>query len=274
MTTEVIAEVGINHNGSLSIAKQLIDLASLARCDYVKFQKRDPDICVPKYKKNQEKIVPWKAVPTTYLQYKWDLEFDAYEYAELFAYAQSKDIQLFASVWDCNSSAFMSDFTDTVKIPSAKITDIDLLKSCKNFKTKMLSTGMSTEEEIEIAVDILNPDVIFHTNSVYPTKAQELHLGYIQHLKEKYPSTIIGYSSHYFGIRDVLSSIALGAEVIEKHITLDPNTWGSDQSSSLSPRGLFEMMQNIKELEYGLISGNENRKLYIGEEKKLKDLRG
>lgn len=275
MNTKVIAEAGINHNGSISECKKLIDLASLAGCQYVKIQKRNPNICVPKDKTNEKKVVPWRTTPTTYLQYKMDLEFDEYQLAELFSYAKNKEITLFASVWDIDSASIMSNFTHIVKVPSAKLTNTDLLKVCKkHFSVRMLSTGMSTEKEIETAINILDPHIIFHTNSVYPTNPEDLNLGYIPHLKEKYPNKIIGYSSHYFGIRDVIPAIALGAIYIEKHITLNKDTWGSDQKSSLAPIGLFEMINNIKELEKGIRSGKSDRDLYTGEEKKLKSLRG
>jgi len=273
MNFNLILELGCNHNGSIQKAKDMIKLAQIAGIKYVKLQKRDNDICIPKNKKNQEKVVPWRALPTTYYQYRQDLEFDKNEYNELFSYAQKNNIILFASVWDYNSAIFMKDFTDIVKIPSAKITDIPLLKKCKQFKFKLLSTGMSTEKEIETAIDILEPNVIFHCNANYPTSPEQLHLGYIKHLQRKYPNIEIGLSSHYEGIRDILIAMGMGVNWAEKHYTLDRNDFGSDQKASLSPRGLFELMDNIKELEKAL-DGDMDRMVYFGEEKKLKDLRG
>lgn len=274
-TIKLIAEIGINHNGNIEIAKDLIDVAKVARFDYVKFQKRNPDIAVPEEQKNKEKIVPWRNEPTTYLQYKKDIEFDKKQYAHLMVYAKQKGLGLFVSIWDIDSAKEMSSLFDMVKIPSAKLTDFELLEECKYlYKYRILSTGMSTEKEIDKAVEILNPQVIMHTNSNYPTSVQDLKLGYIRWLKDHYyPAHEIGYSSHYYGTKDIYFAIGIGATWIEKHITLDHTMWGSDQKASVEPNGVYEIGKAVRDIENSF-DGNEPRKLYLGEEKKRESLRG
>ncbi len=273
----IIAEIGINHNGNLEIAKDLIDVASAAGCNYVKFQKRNPDVCVPESQKNKMKKVPWSEKEQTYLDYKKYIEFNKYEYDELFNYCSSlrSRIGIFASVWDKDSALFMRNYTDIVKIPSALITDLELLEYTHDlFKdgTRLLSTGMSTEKQIEEAVEIFDPKVIFHTNSTYPTPVDELNLKYISHLKEKFPYRVIGYSNHAYGIVPMFASVSLGAEIVEFHITLDHTMWGSDQSSSIEPNGIFKIVKGTRDLEKSL-RGNKEREITEGEYKKLESLR-
>jgi N-acetylneuraminate synthase len=257
MKTKFIAEIGINHNGDIRIAKQMLDLCKLAGIEYAKLQKRNPDLCVPESQKNIIKDTPWGKI--TYLQYKYELEFNEKEYDELYLYADKLGIKLFTSVWDLDSVQFIKKYTSIVKVPSALITDIKLLEACRdNFDTFMISTGMSTQEEIDIAIDLGNPDIVFHTNSSYPTDIEEVNLGYLTYLKKHFSNKSIGYSSHYYGISDALMALSLGAEWIEKHITLDRNMWGSDQKSALEPRGLFELIQKIKECEL-MLEGNKPR---------------
>ncbi len=272
---QIIAEIGINHNGSLKLAKKLIDVASVAGCDFVKFQKRTPDICVPEDQKTKEKKVPWKEEPITYLQYKYDIEFGKDEYDEIDRYCIGKEIDWFASVWDSQSAKFLSYFDKIVKIPSAKITDLELLDYCKNrFEYKIMSTGMSTEEEIEKAVEVLNPDVIMHTNSVYPTPVEDLYLDYIRWLKDKYPNKEIGFSNHYFGIIPLVAVTLLDIQWVEFHITMDRYEWGSDQLSSIEPSGVFKVVKDIRDLEVAKGKGYGKRDLYPGEDKKRESLRG
>ena len=294
MHVPIIAEIGINHNGEMSLAKELIRIASVSGCNFVKFQKRNPDICVPEEKKNEMKVVPWENEPITYLQYKKDIEFNIEQYKELFDYAKELGLTPFASVWDIESAKEMSTLTHICKIPSAKINDLELLEYCHlNFQFSMMSTGMSTEPEIEIAVFILDPDVIFHTNSEYPSPIEDLNLLYIKHLKRKFGSytpmedltftpieflqrrkntRYIGYSNHFYGLTPCFASVALGAEFIEVHITKDHRMWGSDHSSSVEPTGLFKLVKGIRDLEEAL-KGDQLRTLYPGEIKKLKSLR-
>ena len=245
---DIIAEIGINHNGDVSLAKQLIDIAVLAGCDYVKFQKRTPDLCVPEEQKNKEKDTPWGKM--TYLEYKHRIEFGKEEYDEIDAYCEEKDISWFASVWDLPSADFMSNYTSTMKIPSALITDTELVKySRKKSNYLMISTGMSTEEQIENAIRAGNPDLIFHTNSSYPSPNNELNLNYIKWLKEKYTDKEIGYSGHEYGLTSTFIAAALGATWIERHITLDRTMWGSDQLASVEPIGLIKLVKGLKGIQ-------------------------
>ena len=191
--TNIIAEIGINHNGSVTIAKQLIDVAKVAGCDYVKFQKRTPQICVPDHQKDKPRDTPWGVM--TYLEYKEKIEFNKQEYDEIFSYCEHIGIKCFASVWDEPSVKFMTQYTDAAKIPSALITNHNLCQQTREHNELMIiSTGMSTEQEIEECVDSCNPDVIMHTNSSYPSKIDELNLHYINWLKDKYSWAEIGYS--------------------------------------------------------------------------------
>lgn len=275
-----VAEIGINYAFGKSTedfignALRLIDLAVAAGCTHVKFQKRDPLLAVPKDKRNEKKMVPWRDKPTTYLQYKQDIEFDFDQMSYLFDYAATKSVVPFASVWDNKSAELMSKLTNIVKIPSAKITDIALLKKTKKlFDFRIMSTGMSTQNEIFDAVHALDPQVIMHTNSVYPTPVEDSNLGYITYLKRLFPKAEIGYSNHVYGITPMILSVALGVTWIEFHITENHNEWGSDQSASLEPVGLFKVTKAIRDSLLAL-KGDEQRALYPGEEKKKETLRG
>lgn len=273
MSTKIIAEIGINHNGDIGIIKKLIDIADAAGCDYVKFQKRNPDSSVPNNQKNKRKNTPWGEM--TYLDYKKKIELGKAEYDKINDYCSyTKNIKWFASVWDLESAEFMKQYTNIVKIPSAHLTNTKLGKYCReNFDTLILSTGMSTEEEIGDAVLEYKPDVIMHTNSCYPTKIEELNLRYIEWLRDLYPSKKIGFSSHDYGIISSIMAIALGATWIENHITLSHDMWGSDQQSSKEPVGLFKLVKNIRDMEKALGKYGE-RKLFDSELEKKKSLRG
>ena len=271
MKTRIIAEAGINHSGDLQIAKELILVAKLAKCDYVKFQKRTPSLCIPEHQKNVMKDTPWGIM--NYLKYKERLEFGKCEYDKINEYCKEVGIQWFASVWDIPSVDFMLQYTNIGKIPSALITNDELLiYSRRKFSMLMISTGMSTEEEIERAVEIGNPDIIFHTNSCYPAKVSELNLNYIKHLKKKFSSKIIGYSGHEFGLTPSLVAVVLGAEYIERHFTIDRTMWGSDQLASVEPHGLYSLVESIRDVEKSLGVGG-NRKLLKSEMEKREMLR-
>jgi N-acetylneuraminate synthase len=270
---KIIAEIGINHNGSVDIAKQLMLIAKAAGCDYVKFQKRTPSICVPEDQKNVIKQTPWGEM--TYLEYKRRIEFHFDEYTELFAYAKQLEIGMFASVWDTQSVNFMRRFTSIAKIPSALITDKWLLEHTrKTFDTVIISTGMSTEEEIEEAYRWSQADVVMHTNSSYPAPVGELNLQYITRIKNLFPTSDIGYSGHEYGITTTFAAVALGATWVERHITLDHNMWGSDQSSSIEPNGLFKLVKGIRDIEKAMQYEPQERILFSGELNKRKTLRG
>ena len=271
--TKIRAEIGINHNGDINIAKKLIDIASVAGCDFVKFQKRTPELCVPKEQKSVERETPWGKM--SYLDYKRKTEFGRAEYDIIDIYCAEKKISWFASVWDEESVDFMKKYGCITKIPSALITNKPLLKSARNaFDYLMISTGMSTEEEIDEAVSIGNPNLIFHTNSTYPSPVEELNLNYIKWLSEKHQDREIGYSGHEFGLTPTFIAVAMGATWIERHITLDRNLWGSDQMASVEPVGLFKMTKGIRDIEKSIGSTKGPRKVMGGELEKRRSLRG
>jgi N-acetylneuraminate synthase len=266
MNVNVVAEIGINHNGDINIAKKLIDVAVVAGCDYVKWQKRTPDACVPQHQKNQPKSTPWGDM--TYLEYKKKIEFSGPQCQEIFDYCKDR-IKCFASVWDQSSVDFMVPLTNIVKIPSALITDLNLCCYARSrFETLVISTGMSTEKEIETCVNACNPDVIMHTNSVYPSPIEELNLSYIQWLKDKYPDKEIGYSGHEYGLVTTFAAVAVGSQWIERHITLDRTMWGSDHLASVEPIGLMKLVKGIRDIGTAMgvctprkVLGSEGKKL-------------
>jgi N-acetylneuraminate synthase len=272
IVTKIIAEIGINHNGSVELAKKIINASSLAGCDYVKFQKRTPDICVPEEQKQKLRQTPWGEIK--YIDYKKKIEFEEAEYDEIYKHCSELGIECFASVWDIPSVEFMKKYTTIGKIPSALITDLELCKKAREcFDTLIISTGMSTEKEIEECVDICKPEVIMHTNSSYPSKYEELNLNYISHLKDKFPNAQIGYSGHEYGLVSTFAAVALGSEWVERHVTLDRTMWGSDQVSSVEPIGLMKLVKGIKTVEASL--GRSGPREVMGSElEKRKSLRG
>lgn len=268
-----IAEIGINHNGSLELAKKLIDMAYICGSDTVKFQKKTPEICVPVAVRDRIKETPWGDM--TYLEYKKKIEFGEEDYEEISRYCKEKNLVWFASVWDIPSVEFLEKFdVPCYKIPSALLTDKELLKRLKTLnKPLFLSTGMSTDEEIEEAVKILEGTdlVILHCNSSYPAKDEELNLNYITALKKKFPEYIIGYSGHELGISASLIAAQLGAKVIERHITLDRAMWGTDQAASIEFSGLRRLIRDVRKLS--LWKGEGKKKVYPSEELIKKKLR-
>jgi len=270
--TKIIAEIGINHNGSIDICKKLISIAQNAGCDFVKIQKRNPDICVPEKEKSKMKKTPWGEM--TYLDYKKRIEFNEDQIKQLKKYSDELGINFFASIWDKDSVDIMSKYTNISKIPSALITDIDLCSYARNkFEKLIISTGMSTEEEVEKCINSCNPDIIMHTNSTYPCPVEELNLNYIKWLKEKYFKKEIGYSGHEYGLVTTFMSVVLGAEWIERHITLDHSMWGSDHTSSLEPAGVFKLVKGVRDIEKSLMHPMGPRFLFDGEKTKRESLR-
>lgn len=269
----IIAEIGINHNGSMDLCKKMILLAKVAGCDYAKIQKRTPELCVPDAQKGVIRDTPWGRM--TYLEYKQRMEFTEEQIAELVAYSDSIGIPFFASVWDIPSADCMAKYTRIGKIPSALITDLELCKYAREkFDTLLVSTGMSTEEEVEACVAACKPDVIFHTNSTYPCPVDQLNLRYIQWLKANYPEVpAIGYSGHEYGLVTTFAAVAMGAEWIERHITLDRTLWGSDQTSSVEPSGLLKLVKGVRDLEAATAAAPGPRVVSHGEREKLKSLR-
>ena len=257
--TYIISEIGINHNGDLNIAKKLIDISAAAGCDAVKFQKRNPDVCVPEHQKSVMRDTPWGEM--TYLDYKYKVEFGKDEYDEIDRYCKEKGIAWSASPWDLDSLEFLNQYDiPFIKIASASITDKELLKkTCETGKKVIISTGMSSEEEIDEAVNILKDHAkdyaILHCNSSYPAPIEELNLSCIKTLNNKY-NCEVGYSGHEFRLGTTVAAVYLGATIIERHVTLDRTMWGSDHMASVEPQGLFKLVSGIRELEKSYGNGN------------------
>jgi sialic acid synthase SpsE len=260
----VIAEIGINHNGDIEIAKQLMDVAVETGCDAVKFQKRTPEICVPEEQKSIPRETPWGSM--TYFEYKKRIEFEQPEFEQIDAYAKKIGIDWFASPWDVPSVDFLESFdVPCQKIASACLTDSELLTAVNKTKTTtILSTGMSSIEEIDKAVSLLNnvPLAIAQATSTYPAEASELNLRAIQTFAEKY-KVPVGYSGHERGLQVTIAAVALGATFIERHITLDRSMWGTDHSASLEPEGLKKLVRDIRIIELAL--GDGKKKVYDSE---------
>lgn len=260
----IIAEIGINHNGDINIAKQLMDVAAESGCDAVKFQKRTPEICVPEEQKSIPRETPWGTM--TYFDYKKRIEFGHDEFEQIDGYAKRLGIAWFASPWDVPSVEFLEGFkVPCQKIASACLTDSELLQAVnKTGTTTILSTGMSSVEEIDKAVSILSdvPLAIAQATSTYPAEPAELNLRAIQSFSDKY-QVPIGYSGHERGLQVTIAAIALGASFIERHITLDRSMWGTDHSASLEPEGLKKLVRDIRIVELAL--GDGKKKVYDSE---------
>jgi len=268
----MIGEIGINHNGDVENVKKIIDLAVLYGFDAVKFQKRDPELCVPDEQKNLPKETPWGNM--TYLEYKKRMEFDEDQYREIDEYCKEKGIIWFASPWDIPSVDFLEKFNPPCyKVASALLTDKELLLKIKSTgKPIILSTGMSTLKQVEDAVKILGEDIIIlHCNSSYPAKDEELNLKFIPSLIEKYKNSFIGYSGHESGVTPSVIAVAYGACVVERHITLNRTMWGTDQAASLESRGMELLVREIRRLP--VISGDGIKKVYDSEVFIMKKLR-
>jgi N-acetylneuraminate synthase len=269
----VIAEIGINHNGSVEIAKKIIDGAKYAGCDAVKFQKRTPEICVPKDQWDIERDTPWGRI--TYLEYRHKMEFDQKQFEEIIEYCNKKEIMWFASCWDEDAVDFIQKFEpELYKIASASLTDDELLLRHQALnKPVIISTGMSTIEEIENAVEIFGMKnlLLAHSTSSYPCNTNELNLRVIQTLKNKFPGVPIGYSGHEVGLAPTWAAVALGASFVERHITLDRAMWGTDQAASVEIVGMQKLISNIRDIELSL--GDGIKKVYDSELKNLKKLR-
>ena len=254
--TYVVAEIGINHNGSLDLAKQMIHAAFIAGVDAVKFQKRTPELCVPPEQRGQMRETPWGYI--TYLDYRYKVEFSEADYREIDRYCRELGVTWFASVWDEPSVDFMEAFNPVAyKVPSASLTDHNLLRHLrKTGRPVILSTGMSTMEEIRAAVAVLGLEnlVITHATSTYPCDPHELNLRMIPTLKAEFPVPI-GYSGHEVGLVPSAVAVALGACMVERHITLDRAMWGSDQAASVEPGGFERLVKYIRVTEQSLGDG-------------------
>lgn len=268
----VIAEIGINHNGDVRIAKKLIDAAVLAGCDAVKFQKRTPELCVPPEQRQVMRETPWGLM--TYLEYRHRIEFGQDEYSEIDGYCREKRIAWFASCWDEPSVDFIEQFAPVCyKIASASLTDDKLLEHINaRGRPVILSTGMSTMEQIRHAVSLLDQSLLLiaHCTSSYPCKPQELNLRMIRSLRSEFDCPI-GYSGHEVGLQTTLAAAVLGACFVERHITLDRAMWGSDQAASVEPHGFARLVRDIRVTEQAL--GDGLKRVYESEKPMLQKLR-
>ncbi|AZS48401.1 MULTISPECIES: N-acetylneuraminate synthase family protein [Microbacterium] len=247
----VIAEIGLNHNGDVDIAKKLIDVAARAGADAVKFQKRTPEISTPEHMRDVPRETPWGVM--SYLDYRRRVEFGRDEYVEIGDHATMLGLDWFASPWDVPSVAFLEDLGVVAhKVASASLTDTELLVALRETgKPVILSTGMSTIEQIDRALDTLGTDrvVLMHATSTYPLEPEEANLRVIATLRDRYPGVPVGYSGHERGLQISLAAVAIGAVAVERHITLDRTMWGSDHAASLEPTGLEHLVRDIRVIE-------------------------
>jgi len=270
----IIAEIGINHNGDINIAKTLIDSAIFAGCDVVKFQKRTPGLCVPEEHKDVKRETPWGIM--SYLDYRKRVEFGEKEYDEIDAYCRNKDISWLASAWDVESQLFLRRYNcEYNKIASAMLTHKKLVESvAAEGKHTFISTGMSTMKEIEKVVEIFRklecPFELMHCNSSYPMPDEQANLRMISVLRERF-GVKVGYSGHEAGLITTCAAVALGATSVERHITLDRAMWGTDQAASIEAMGFHKLVKYIRTIEKAL--GDGVKVVTPQEEKERKRLR-
>jgi len=269
----VIAEIGINHNGSLDMARKLIDGAYLAGAEAVKFQKRTPERCVPKEQWHLERDTPWGRIP--YIEYRRRMEFGDAEFAAIDRHCRERGILWFASCWDEQAVDFIERYQPPCyKIASASLTDHDLLRKVRSTgRPVMLSTGMSTAAEIDEAVNLLGRRdlLIAHSTSTYPCPPGDLNLRMLETLRRLYPECPVGYSGHETGLAPTWAAVALGAAFVERHITLDRALWGSDQAASVEIGGFMRLVSNIRDIEKAL--GDGVKRVYEGELAQIAKLR-
>jgi N-acetylneuraminate synthase len=268
----MVAEIGINHNGDIDLAKRLIDVAVLADCDFVKFQKRTINLVYDKEDLDRYRESPWG---TTNREQKEGLEFDRGEYNAIDKYCKERDIGWYASPWDIKSVHFLLSYDlPYVKVASACLTDSALLSEIKKMdKPIILSTGMSTKAELDWALEIVGDktEYILACTSTYPAFDAEMNLNFIKRLKLEYPQYKIGFSNHSPGIFYSACSATLGAEVVEFHITMDRAMYGSDQAASIETGGVIQLSKYIRNLEVAMGTGEWT--VFESEEKVKKSLR-
>jgi N-acetylneuraminate synthase len=273
----IIAEIGINHNGSLETAKQLINEAVIAKVDAVKFQKRTPELCVPLDQWEIQRDTPWGRM--SYIDYKRKTEFGALEYSAIDQHSRENYMDWFASPWDVESVDFLEHFSPVMyKLASASLTDFELIdKILQTGRPLMISTGMSTQKEIVETVKFIRefdenyPLMIAHSTSAYPCKPEELNLSMIRTLIEMFPNTPIGYSGHETGLATTVAAVAMGATFVERHFTLDRAMWGSDHAASVEPQGFARLVKDIRDVETA--AGDGVKRVYEGEVAQMKKLR-
>jgi N-acetylneuraminate synthase len=255
----VVAEIGINHNGSIDLVRQMIDAAVRAGCDAVKFQKRNPIACVPRDQWHIERETPWGRM--TYIDYRHKIELGAWHYVEIDLYCKEQGIAWFASCWDEDSVEFMERFGPICyKIASASLTDHALLRKLRaTGRPLVLSTGMSTMAQVEAAVEAMGTQdlVIAHSTSSYPCPVEDLNLRAIESLRQRFPECPIGYSGHEVGLAPSVAAVALGASYIERHLTLDRAMWGSDQAASLESVGFERLVRDARDVTRALGDGEK-----------------
>jgi len=268
----VVAEIGINHNGDMALAKKLIDSAKEAGADAVKFQKRTVAVVYTPEELAKPRENPFG--PTNG-DLKRGLEFGQKQYEEIDTYCKQKGILWFASCWDEGSVDFIDAFNSPCyKIASASLTDDNLLRYTRSKgKPIILSTGMSTLEQIDRAVEVLGTDdlILLHTTSTYPSDLKELNLLVIKSLQERYPTIPIGYSGHEVGLSSSVMAVVLGGCVVERHITLDRSMWGSDQAASVEPQGFERLVRDIR--LWDEVKGDGQKRVYDSEVPIQKKLR-
>ena len=260
----IVGEIGINHNGDIEIVKKLVDVAAQTGLNAVKFQKRTPELCVPRDQWDIERDTPWGVMK--YIDYRHKVEFNQSEYQEISDYCESKGIDWFASPWDEEAVDFLEAFdVPCYKIASASVTDIPLLEKVRSTgRPVIMSSGMSTMDEIRAGVNALDRDnlLICHSTSAYPCDPTELNLRMIGTLAEEF-GVPIGYSGHETGLSTTVAATVLGACLVERHITLDRAMWGSDQSASIEPQGVARLVRDIRVVESAL--GDGVKKVYDSE---------
>lgn len=270
--TYIVAEMGINHNGSLETVKDMILSAHETGADAVKFQKRTPELCVPEEQRNLMRETPWGYM--SYLEYRERIEFNEDDYHFINDFCKKLGIDWFASVWDEPSVDFMEKFDPVCyKVPSAALTDINLLKKIRSTgRPIILSSGMSTLEQIKAAVSAIGTQnlLLMHSTSSYPCDPTELNLRMIQTLRSMFDCPI-GYSGHEVGLVTTVVAVALGASAVERHFTLDRAMWGSDQAASVEPGGFRRLVKYIRVTEMSL--GDGVKRVYESEQSSLKRLR-
>lgn len=270
----IIAEVGINHNGDIDLAKKLVDVAAVAGCDAVKFQKRNPIESVPAEYKNVMRETPWGTM--TYLEYRKKIEFGRPEYDQIDEYCRERGILWTASAWDVSSIDFLEPYElSFCKIPSALITNKEYLTRIKETNRPLVvSTGMADIELVKKVVEFLGEDniALLHTVSTYPARPENVNLNVINTFKQLF-NCPIGYSGHEVGLQITLGAAALGAHIIERHITLDRSMWGTDQAASVESIGLIRLVRDIRIIETAM--GTGEKKMFPEElevEKRLRNI--
>jgi N-acetylneuraminate synthase len=269
----VIAEIGINHNGSLDVARKLIDGAFLAGADAVKFQKRTPELCVPREQWDVQRDTPWGRM--TYLDYRRKVELGEAEYAAIDRHCRERGMMWFASCWDEEAVDFMERFEPPCyKVASASLTDHELLRKLRRTgRPLIVSTGMSTLNEIHDAVDVATRKdlLVAHATSSYPCPVADLNLKMIRTLEHLFPECPIGYSGHETGLAPTWAAVTLGASFVERHITLDRAMWGSDQAASVEVGGFMRLVSNIRDIERAM--GDGVKRVYPAEQAQIAKLR-